>query len=234
VQRVQNNAGSAWSSWWTNTQNSYPVRRLSKRHNDVQSIPRGLKMEMCTLAQYQHIWPFGPSGASQYCHLRKVSKRIPTVGSLPAATGSAETDVARHPRHMTTDFQPKACKTTLSDATAMGTPNTLTKGCCVALPPLSGVVIALRLVLAMAADGDCDMRLDGLTSSSWRRSTRDFLTGVCWSEPCVFWPALPPPRPPRENMPEGCRSGGLQRATSVKERWHRVAVASSRLGMHEP
>ena len=40
--------------------------------------------------------------------------------------------------------------------------------------------------------------------------------------------------PRRENMPEGCRSGGLQRATSVKERWQRVAVASSRLGMHEP
>jgi len=84
----------------------------------------------------------------------------------------------------------------------------------------------------MDDDGDCDMRLGGLTSQSQsRRSTRNFLTGVvCWSEP------LPPPRPLRlrENMPEGCHSGGLQRATSVKERWQRVAVASSRLGLHVP
>ena len=103
----------------------------------------------------------------------------------------------------------------------------------VAWRPGSGVVSAVGARVA-GEEGDGDTGGDGRPAYSRQRSTGDFLSGVCWSEPCVFWPALPPPRPPRESMPEGCRPGGLQRATSVKEGWHRVAVASSRLGMHEP
>ena len=114
---------------------------------------------------------------------------MPTEESLQTAPGSGDTEVARQPRHITDIFHPNVCKTTLSDAVAMGAPEATATG--VALPPPPGLH---SLSTSLAKDESPGEVAPGVEPFS---SECVLFVGVPRTLFCCLWQA---PLLPRENM----------------------------------
>jgi hypothetical protein len=114
---------------------------------------------------------------------------MPTEESLQTAPGSGDTEVARQPRHITDIFHPNVCKTTLSDAVAMGAPKATATG--VALPPPPGLH---SLSTSLAKDESPGEVAPGVEPFS---SECVLFVGVPRTLFCCLWQA---PLLPRENM----------------------------------
>ena len=118
---------------------------------------------------------------------------MPTEESLQTAPGSGDTEVARQPRHITDIFHPNVCKTTLSDAVAMGAPKATATG--VALPPLPGLFsLSASLAKAPLVDTSRWELAPGVESVN---SERVLFVGVLRTLFCCLGWA---PLLPRENM----------------------------------